>query len=57
MCSFIAGVIKIEIYELMKKGELVHLSYLPLPHVLERVVTWMLIFTGGQIYYFGGGIL
>jgi len=36
MCSFIAALQKIELYDFLTKWELVHLSYLPLPHILER---------------------
>jgi len=35
----------------------VYLSYLPLAHVMERVVSHVMIMHGAQIGYFGGNIL
>lgn len=32
----------------------VHLSYLPLPHVLERVVVWASIAVGATICFYTG---
>lgn len=35
----------------------VHLSYLPMPHVFERLFIFSLLNKGAKIYYFGGDIL
>ena len=34
-----------------------HLSYLPLPHIFERVAVWNFLFLGANIYFFGGDVL
>jgi long-chain acyl-CoA synthetase len=38
-------------------SEDVHLSYLPLAHVMERIFTIWLIFKGGTIGFYGGDVL
>jgi long-chain acyl-CoA synthetase len=35
----------------------VHLSYLPLPHVFERLLVCSLLFFGASIGFFGGDML
>lgn len=35
---------------------LVHLSYLPLPHVFERIVQMCLLRLGCEIYYYSGDV-
>jgi len=34
----------------------VHLCYLPLPHVLERIVCWAAISVGATICFYGGNV-
>ena len=35
----------------------VHLSYLPLPHIFERIIDWGLLDAGASISFFGGDML
>jgi long-chain acyl-CoA synthetase len=35
----------------------VHLSYLPLPHVFERIASLAITYSGASIYYYGGDVL
>lgn len=34
----------------------VHLSYLPLPHIFDRLVTVSIFSFGGSVYFYGGDI-
>ena len=34
----------------------VHLSYLPLPHIFERTITWAAIYVGGTVCFYGGDV-
>lgn len=40
----------------IKKGDALHLSYLPLAHVFERIVAMWVICRGGRIAFFGGDV-
>jgi len=35
----------------------VHLSYLPLPHIMERLVVWGVIHAGACIMFYAGDVL
>jgi long-chain acyl-CoA synthetase len=35
----------------------VYISYLPLPHVFERIIEWSLLYSGSQICFYSGDIL
>jgi long-subunit acyl-CoA synthetase (AMP-forming) len=34
----------------------VHLSYLPLPHVFDRLICSVMIYFGAAIYFYGGDV-
>ena len=38
-------------------SEDIHISYLPLPHIFERLVIWILIGVGAEINFYGGDVL
>lgn len=42
--------------KLVHGGPIVHLSYLPLPHVMERIVVIALLHVGAEIYMYGGDV-
>lgn len=51
LCAAIAGC-----HTVIPEFEMIHISYLPLAHVFERIVYGLIVLRGGQYGMFGGDV-